>query len=154
MTVRLGGWWRLWIVGSALYGVIVATLTWDTFPQVETIPYDESQLKLLSNETRAILRGLDQPSATAKEFGFAADLKVLEMPNGHRFEVVSTTTQEQADQVARDYVRALQSIANEQRLSSLGHGLALWVIPCLIILALGFAARWVYRGFKRSDYEP
>lgn len=154
-TIRLGGWWRLWIVASATYGASVAVFTWSTFPAgVETISYQESHLKLLSDRALLILGGRVQPSIPADSPKWARAPIVLEMPNGHRFEVVGNTTSGQTKEFAKDYLRLLNSILAQRRLSAVQTAFLAWVIPCLLALVLAWAAAWIYRGFKQGSNEP
>jgi hypothetical protein len=150
--MRLGGWWRLWIVLALTYGLIVAVFTLSTFPTVESIPYDQSHLKLLSDRTLLILAGRVQPPLPDGP-AWNRDPIILEMPNHHTFEVFGSTTSEQSQEIAKDYIRVLNSIARERRIGSLKTALLAWVLPCLLILVLGWAVGWIYRGFKRNSNE-
>ena len=79
---------------------------------------------------------------------------ILEMPNGHRFEVLGNTTSDQSQEVAKDYVRVLNSLANDRRMSAMRTSFLAWVVPCLMVLVLGWAVGWIYRGFRRGSNEP
>ncbi len=151
ILARLGGWWRLWIVVSVIYGVIVVVFTWDNYPHVERIPYDETHLKRLSDQTLLILGGRVQPPIPADTPKWARAPIILEMPNGHTFEVLGNTTPEQSKEVAKDYVGVLNSIANERRISALEYAFFAWAIPCLLVLAFGHAVNWIYRGFRQGE---
>lgn len=151
IVARLGGWWRLWIVASVIYGAIIAVITWNSFPSVESISYETSHLKRLSDRTLQILGGRVQPPIPADTPNWARDPPIiLEMPNGHTFEVLGNTTPEQSKEVAKDYVGVLNSIANERRVSALQYAFLAWMVPCLLVLALGWAVSWIYRGFRRD----
>lgn len=150
MLTRLGGWWRLWIVASVIYGAIVVVFTWNTFPRMENISYEKDHLKSLSDRTLQILGGHVQPQAPSDTPQWARSPIILEMPNGHTFEVLGNTTPEQTQEVAKDYVRVLNSITSERRLSALFYAFLAWVFPCLVILAVGAAMHWIYQGFRRS----
>ena len=162
LVARLGGWWRLWIVASVIYGAIVAVFNWNSYPRVESISYEASHLKLLSDRTLQILAGrlqaqipppppgfvIDQSSIPKP--GWAGDPIILEMPNGQEFKVPANTSTEQSKEVAEDYVRVLYLRANERRISALLHAFLAWAVPCLLVLALGWAVSWIYRGFRRG----
>ena len=150
LVARLGGWWRLWIVASVVYGAIIAVFTWNSYPRVGSISYEASHLKLLSDRTLLILGGRVQPPIPADTPKWAHGPIILEMPNGHKFEVLGNTTPEQSKEVAKDYVGVLNSIANEQRISALQYAFLAWAVPCLLVLALGWAVIWIYRGFRRG----
>ena len=97
-----------------------------------------------------IFAGHLQPPAPANTPEWARNPIILEMPNGHTFEVPGNTTPEQSQEVAKDYFRVLNSIVIERRLSLVLNALFAWAIPCIAILALSSAGRWIYRGFRRS----
>ncbi len=147
---QLGGWWRLWIVGFAIYGVIISIFIWNSYPSVENISYDASHLKLLSDRTLLILIGRVQPPMPADTEKWARAPIALEMPNGHKFEVLGNTTPEQSKEVAKDYVGVLHSIAAERRIAALQYAILAWLVPCLLVLALGWAVSWIYQGFWRG----
>lgn len=151
MLVRLGIWWRIWVVASVIYGAIVAVFTWNTYPRVENISYDKNQFKSLSDQTLLILAGRVQPQVPTGAPGFHSGPITLEMPNGHTFEVPGTTTPEQAQEIAKDYVGVLNSIANERRPSAVINAFLTWLIPSLVVLALISAVHWIYRGFRRGS---
>jgi hypothetical protein len=150
LAARLGGWWRLWIVASVIYGAIIVVLTWNSYSRVESISYEASHIKRLSDQTLLILGGRVQPPISADTPKWASAPIILEMPNGHEFKVLGNTTPEQSKEVAKDYVGVLNSIATEQRISALQHAFLAWAVSCLLVLALGGAVRWIYRGFRRG----
>lgn len=55
--MRLGGWWRLWLVATGLYGVLVAIVFWQAWrsPTLEGIAHQESFKFRMSNEAQAVL---------------------------------------------------------------------------------------------------
>lgn len=136
LLARLGGWWRFWIVVSVIYGAIVVVFTWDSYPHVERISHDEAHLKRLSDRTLLILGGRVQPRIPSDTPKWVRDPIILEMPNGHIFEVRGTTTPKQSKQVAKDYVGVLNSIANERRISALQYAFFAWVVPVFWYLLL------------------
>lgn len=146
---RIGGWWRLWIVATIVHGAIVLAITWKSFPGIEDIPYHASQLKSLSNRSLEILAGHTQSSVGGNDPKWKSDPIVLEMANGATFEVPGNTPNEQSQEVAKDYVRVLNSILNAKRLAAIQTAVIWWLVPCTSILALGWAIGWTYRGFKQ-----
>ena len=148
MTIRIGGWLRLWVVGCIVYGAIVVDITVAEFPKVEGIAHNESYIKRLSDQSLLILAGRVQPAFPADAPAWARAPIVLEMPNGYTMQAPGNTTQEQAKEVVKDYAGVLQTMANEQRLSAIAKGLILWLVPCFVVLAMGLAVRWIYRGFR------
>ncbi len=145
---RIGGWWRLWIVATATYGAIVLALTLQFVPGVEDIPYDAGQLKHLSDRSLEILAGHTQPQSPKMDSKGKAAPIVLEMPNRATFEVLGNTPNEQSNEVAKDYVRVLNSIVQEKRGVAIRRAVIWWFVPSISVLALGWAVGWVHRGFK------
>jgi hypothetical protein len=135
---------------SVIYGAIVAVLTWNSYPSDKGISYETRHLELLSQRTRLILEGRVQPPVPADAPAWVRDPIILEMPNGHRFEVVGTTTMEQSKAVATNYIRVLNAIASERRKAALRDALLAWAAPSLLLFALGWAVSGIYRGFGRG----
>jgi hypothetical protein len=146
---RIGGWWRLWIVAATVYGAVVLAITWQSFPRIEEIPYHVSQLKSLSDRSLEILAGHTQPSVAKNDPKWKSAPIVLEMANRATFEVPGNTPDEQSQEIAKDYVRVLNSIVQEKRLAAIQTAVIWWLIPCIFVLALGWAIGWTYRGFKQ-----
>jgi hypothetical protein len=147
----MGGWWRLWIVASVIYGAITVVFTWEQFPNVTNTTFEKGHLERLSDRTNLILAGRVQSPFPADTPKWARDPIILKMPNGHTFEVPGNTTSKQAEEVAKDYFAVLNSILKEHRLSEVLNAFLAWVIPCLVILALGGAVHWIYRGFRPRE---
>jgi hypothetical protein len=173
----LGGWWRLWIVLTMVYGGLVATYTGLSWPEVSHISHDPSFLKQMSPEALAIINrpktltdleqafvAADRASATENARKLAQEVRrqqelpeweraplVLSMPNGYEFQVAGDTKSDQANLVGRDYVRVLQSTASERRVTDVVRALFIWLVPSAILCALGSAVGWVFRGFKKGQ---
>lgn len=177
MARPLGGWWRLWIVVSVIYGGLVAAYTWMLWPEVSRVQHDARFIKQMSPGALAVLEApktiaeleralieADRSGATEQARTLARRIRdlregrewetapiVLEMPNGHEFKVAGDTKDEQAKLVGKEYVRLLQSVAAEQRFAAVGTALLAWLIPSLLLCGLGLAVAWVIRGFKRRE---
>lgn len=148
---RIGGWPRLWLVTSLAYGLAVAAYTWETLPTISATRYEDAHLKHLSDRTLEILAGRVQASnKPATQASENAPL-ILEMANGAEFTVPSNTTKEQAQEVAKDYTQVVQRIVNEARIENIQKAMLIWLLPCLGVLALGLAIRWIYQGFRPSN---
>lgn len=55
MTRHLGGWWRLWIVLAVIYGGLVVTYTWLSWPEVSNVSHEPNFLKQMSSEALAVV---------------------------------------------------------------------------------------------------
>lgn len=53
---RLGGWWRLWIFLSVLWGVAVMSVCVWVWPSVERAYLSEEDMKLLTTQTQELLK--------------------------------------------------------------------------------------------------
>ena len=61
MSLRLGGWWRLWIVGAVIYGAGVIVAQWhDLTISVSGIAYERHHIEKLSDRSLEILAGKTQ----------------------------------------------------------------------------------------------
>lgn len=173
MTRTLGGWWRLWIVLTAIYGCAVAAFTWLTWPDVSSIPHDPAFLKQMSPDATLVLERpktlpeleralVEADRAKNPEFARKLDQQivrlregpkwqqspiVLQMPNGHEFQVAGDTPNDLATLVGKEYVRVLQSVVSEKRFKAIGTAVLVWLIPAAIACALGLAVAWIIRGF-------
>ena|SRR5437870_41454 len=180
MMRHLGGWWRLWIVLAVIYGGLVASYTWLSWPEVSNVSHDPGFLKQMSPEALAVLDrhktlaeleqafiAADRAGATENARKLAQEIvrrrerpvweqapMVLEMPNGYEFQVAGDTKPEQTKLVGRDYVRVLQSVASEMRIAALSNALLWWLVPSILVCALGLAVAWVFRGFTVGRREP
>jgi hypothetical protein len=147
MTTKIGGWWRLWITVSILYGVVIIAFAIGSFPKIENIPFEESHLKLLKDSTLKIIVGEVSYKGLPAD---AVTVKVIEMPNGAKLTVPINTTTTQMQQVAEDYMRILSILVKEQKQSAIIQCFSFWLVPCFSVLMLGFLSRWIYRGFKQN----
>lgn len=136
-------------MAAIVYGSVILAIAWQSFPRIEDIPYHVSQLKSLSNRSLEILAGHTQPSVAENDPKWKSDPIVLEMANRATFEVPGTTPDEQSQELAKDYVRVLNSILQEKRLAAIKTAVIWWLVPCISVLALGWAIGWTYRGFKQ-----
>ncbi|WP_129210700.1 hypothetical protein [Crenobacter cavernae] len=74
----------------------------------------------------------------------------VEMPNGHRLPFRSGVTEKDISAVANQYHDILKAEAFTERFKVIGYGFAAWLVPCIAAYILGWAIRWVYRGFRRD----
>lgn len=177
MARPLGGWWRLWIVISVIYGGLVAAYTWMVWPEVSRIQHDAKFIKQMSPAALTVIEApktiaeleqalieADRSRATEQARTLARRIRglregrewetapiVLEMPNGYEFKVAGDTKDDQANLVGKEYVRVLQSVVSQQRIAAVGTALLAWFIPSLLLCGLGLAVAWVIRGFKRPE---
>jgi hypothetical protein len=138
MTARLGGWWRLWIVVSACYGLVVILFTGWHWPTAWSV----SQASVVGRLPFAV-------AATIRSMPYRHDDVDLELPSGRSVKVGATTSVGDRDRLSREYSAAEAAEVHDERVSVGLGALALWFIGCALLLVIGAASGWVYRGFKR-----
>jgi hypothetical protein len=164
----------LWIAASGLYAVTLAAFTVSSWPVVDEIPHHPSFTYRMPQAAQAVvgragpktLKELEQELVAAdkrsdvsearrlaneilarrKEPWGAAPL-VLEMPNGHKFEVAADTKSPDVDLVGQEYVNVLKAEQKNRQQQSVLHAFLFWLGPVLAAGLLGVTARWVYAGF-------
>lgn len=152
MSLRLGGWWRLWIVGAVIYGAGVIVAQWhDLTISVSGIAYERHHIEKLSDRSLEILAGKTQLDPEGPSSKYQKDPIIVNMPNGAKFDFPGKTSKEQLDEVTKDYTAVLESLARESRAAAVVHAVYIWLVPSLAFLGLGLAIRWIYRGFKKPD---
>lgn len=121
-----------------------------TFPELELALVEADRAgntEFARNLTQQILRLREAPK-------WQQAPKILEMPNGHQFQVAGDTPDNLASLVGKEYVHVLQSVASEQRFTSIGTAVLVWLVPSALVCALGLAAAWIIRGFRGGGREP
>ena len=85
---------------------------------------------------------------TASPTGFIPD--PIEFPNGALLDVGVAEQKGDTDRVAAAYWAVVESATRAERWTR-GWQMALaWLIPCVVLYALGWAVAWVRRGFARA----
>ena len=176
MKKNLGGWWRLWIVLSVIYAGLVVVYTAGRWPDLSQVSHHPAfifqmtpQAQIVINRPKSLaeleqaLIEADRNGDTQNARDFAMRIqeirkndnwedapRLLEMPNGHRFEVAGDTKPEQATMVIQEYTRVLQLSARDDKVAASLKGFLTWLLPSLLICALGFSGAWIRRGFAEN----
>ena len=172
--MRLGGWWRLWIALSALYAIVLSVIAVISWTEVDAISHHPSFTYRMSQSAQAVvgratsktMQELEQGLLAADKRGDVSEAKklaneiltrrkepwsaaplVLEMPNGHKFEVAGNTSPADVDLVGLEYVNVLKAELKDRHKKELLDTFLLWLVPVLAACLLGVTARWVYTGF-------
>lgn len=149
--MKLGGWQRLWLLFAALYAIPVIFFTWVEFPTADGIPHRAEFYRKLSKESLAKLVG----ERTSPSFVDPDEIgTTVEMPNGHGLPFRKDVTQQEISAVSHEYYDVLKAEAARERPKIIGYGVLWWLIPCVGAYALGWAIRWVYRGFRGDKTSP
>ena len=174
---RLGGWWRLWIFLSLLWGIGVVAYSvsaWPSHGEKRQLWGDD--WTRLSEQTKALamegekawqthLDGLkkvkldsegfpvkpsifDKPSASDL-FGMVV-VESIHFPSDQTLMLPKGTPKAQVEAVKQDYARVQVSILAKSRWSFFFFRFWVWIGPCLSLLVLASSLRWVVRGFKKE----
>jgi len=151
--MRLGGWFRLGIVISIMYGVLVAFVAYDGRPRLEYL-----QSAWFNEATKVIAEAITK--AEGKEISQSqvreALLKKSNTETASWLEEVATSPSE-----AQKRFSAAVARVNEKNKALIASLPALqreywlieftwWVGGSLLLFGVGWTVRWVYRGFRRD----
>ena len=151
--MRLGGWSRLGIVISVLYGVVVAFISYESRPRLEYLqmawfadasatiakaisksegkgvePYDVRKA-LFKNEDAETISWLEKAATSPSEFQKVFSAEIARVNERHKA-----------------LIAALPELQREHWLLSF----LWWVGGTVLLFGTGWTARWIYRGFHRG----
>ena len=158
---KLNGWQRLWVVVSALYGFAVIAGAVALAPKEQDI---------MSAWVWDVLRVLEEDiKRTSGKQISVSQLKDAERFRGKTEEQIVREVTRGAKEIdlqipekkdLGQYKKAVLDLEKsyEEKLSALpakqrehaGIAFAIWLLPVLAVLGLGYAIGWIYRGFKRE----
>ena len=174
--MRLGGWWRLWIVLSVAHVALVALFFANSWPAPERVAHGPWMEYRLSPSSAALLakhapsmESLEMDLIDADRIGDSARAHQLARQiivarqnpsslapvtyrarNGHSFEFPPGTTDKETAEFAADYDRVLHAEVAEAVVKAKRELLAAAFIPPLFLLLFGLSVSWVRRGFTRG----
>lgn len=151
--MQLGGWIRLWVLMTVLWGCAVASFAWESRPRIDSVrsSWRSEGLELVAQRINEKEGSDITPDQVATHKGFDTSAKAIAF-----FERVEANPSEN-QQIFEEDVTAVnnqhRALIQEIERGSSGYWLtaiAAWLGPMLGLLALGFAIRWVWRGFSRA----
>lgn len=174
--MRLGGWWRLWIVLSASYVTLVVLFFSSFWPSRETVsdgPWVDGRLQ---EESRALLGrpvhtlhslqlaldhanevgDADRAAALARKIDAARQDPAVIAPvvytaaNGRRFEFPAGTSPQAVAAFSADHEQVVDAQVAADFATTLRQFLLALVIPPALLLLAGLAFSWVRRGFRHG----
>ena len=146
---KLNGWQRLWILASVIWLITVLFIAVSTYPTKQnTFIGNDEVIKDLSDKTIKILA---KPVGVIGKYSNIRSVETL--PNWLEFSVASGTSQSDIDYVRNDYTNVDNKIINKKRIRFVWQMAIFWIVPCIVIYALGLSFNWVYRGFKITKTE-
>ena len=153
--MRIGGWGRLWVVITALYGVVVAFVAYDGRPTFEQLQYNwvrdasDAIAEAISRTEKTELSGL-----ILREKWFAAKTDTEAITTLEK--IVTSPTENQklfSSEVAKvnEKHRQIMSQLGAAQGKHILLSLAWWLGPSLVLLALGCSVSWICRGFRERS---
>ena len=149
--MRIGGWTRIGVVLSVLYGAFVAFIAFDGRPRLaykesawlsdaadaiaEALSKTENQKVQSSEVSEALLKG-----SSAENVAWLEKVAVSPSENQKKFSA-------QVAKVNEKHKTIIATLPSEQRTYWL-LALAWWLAGVLLLFAAGWSIGWVYRGFR------
>jgi hypothetical protein len=140
-SLRLAGWWRLWILLSAVWLAVVSAFSYAAWPSEGQVPHHPAFIYQLDLKQRELLAA--EGTATV---GTAVD-----MPNGYRLQFKQGVEEAALAPVARAYQEITVKAQTEARRSSLKQSALITLLPPIAVAILGVGVAWVRRGFKATS---
>ena len=153
--MRMGGWGRLWVVITALYGVVVAFVAYDGRPKFEQLQYNwvrngsDTIAEAISRTEKTELSGL-----MLREKWFAAKTDAEAITTLEKIATSPTENQKLfSSEVAKvnEKHRQIMSQFGADQGKHVLLSLAWWLEPSLVLLVLGWSAGWIRRGFREKS---
>jgi hypothetical protein len=164
--MKLNGWYRLWILLSTIYFILVTSYVILEFPKAENIPHQSEFYKKLSKKSAGMISSNNLEDALALGHEITTDFTpvkeeeenvkpidfhpIIEMPNKHTIEFNAKLSEEDMKIASQEYWRIVEQKASEKRHHLLLYAFLFWIFPCIALYALGWSINWVYKGFKQK----
>ena len=156
--MKLNGWQRLWVVASIIYMIVLALFGVIVFPTPGKILHHAQFYDELPKESQSKVIRAD--ASTIPSTGTGRDLSyelfcddpryVVVTANNHKLCFRSDVTETEKTMIVQQYHQLLQRATRSERIEMLGYMFLIWIIPCIVLYALGMATGWIRRGFKQA----
>lgn len=130
---RLNGWQRLWVVTSALIGIVIAVIVATHLPNEQ----DEAQ------RHRYEIRNLKEQLARVIENKKNVNMRDIDTANGKTVENINLRIALEN----YEYDNSAETLTSRQ-LQGIGWGFAFWLGISGALYVIGYAVKWIYRGFR------
>jgi hypothetical protein len=150
--MKLSGWVRLWIVGSALYLAAVVSYAVVEWPRPESTPHSEAIYAALPTELQRKI--VDARSATGDRQALIDEalkrgvVENIQMPNGHSIVLSKDVSENEKTEIAKAYWTSIETATNHQATGFFIVCILWGLVPVLLAFALGWSIRWIYSGFR------
>lgn len=151
--MRLGGWLRLWLVLSLGWGIVIATFGYTDRPKVDAVitawAYEGTDVigEQISEREGRIVDGSEIRSYLQEAHPTNAQL-VTWFESVERNPKASQLVYLDALKAVNAKFRARMADIPAQQRRHAFNAFLVWIIPLLGIIALGYATRWIWRGFR------
>ena len=130
---RLNGWQRLWVVTSLLIGIVIAVMVATHLPTEQ----DEAERHGYA------IKGLKDQITRVVENKKNATMRELDLADGRTVENINLRI------ALENYeYRASTETLTTRQLQEIGYGLAFWLGISGTLYVIGYAVKWIYRGFR------
>jgi hypothetical protein len=140
------------------YDVMAPSLGWTNegvTKRIAELRQDKSFLAASPERQKTYLKDTDPDFAKASQLDQNAYLgnitgktgPSVDIDGGHIIQFVQAIPKEDMTHTALAYQSALFQILRRKRAALVGQAFALWAIPIIALLAIGWAVRWVWHGF-------
>jgi hypothetical protein len=146
MLKKLNGWQRLWVVVLFVYLVPVALLTIDALPKASV--YARTRLHESIDAAGKYMESVT-PGYTYEGSYVVRDRYYKDLSDEQIIERLHTKFKDKINLAAIDdaYDAKLADL-NFERAKVVGYALLWWLIPGVLLYALGSAIAWVAQGFR------
>jgi hypothetical protein len=130
---RLNGWQRLWVVTSLLIGIVIAVIIATHLPNEQ----DEAERHGYA------IRNLNEQLARVIENKKNVNMRDVDIANGKTVENINLRIALEN----YEYSTSAETLTSRQ-FQNIGWGLAFWLGISGALYVIGYAVKWVYRGFR------
>jgi hypothetical protein len=127
----------------------------EVVPRISELQQDKAFLAASIKDQKAYLSAIDPDFAKASSVdqnAYLGHITGLTGPvvdiDGHTVTFIGDIPQQEMNQTGRAFYTALRGILAHRRATLIGEAFALWALPVIALFALGWAFRWVWRGFS------
>lgn len=130
---RLNGWQRLWVVTSLLIGIVIAVMVATHLPT----EHEETERHGYA------IKGLKDQITRVVENTKNATMRELDLADGRTVENINLRIALEN----YEYRTSVETLTSRQ-MQGIGYGLAFWLGISGALYVIGYAVKWIYRGFR------
>ena len=143
---KINGWWRLWIVVSTIWFLIVisyCTMNWFEEKLDQEVANHYKIIESLDVEyRRMILQHFEKKTGV--------DVQRVEFPNGQMVDFKLPIDETKMNDFGKIYWESGKSIQFHNRKNFILISLSFLILPPFAIAAIGVSVGWIVKGFKNN----